>query len=261
MFDANEILTGDIIMERCDIILTNLDKLNFHKDIEHLRFKMLDIDREDYVIDFLNSFLTPIKLFVYTDHVKQFKSTILPHLKNKIILVIGNGDLTFDDTEILDNEIIKKGYIGNLNVIHEKATLLPIGLENKMWNKDNIRLIKKYQKINVEKTESVFICMNPNTWKGRKEILQFCKDRGLKVYEPDMNYERYLYEMKKHKYCLCIRGNGMDCHRFYEALYLGVKPIILNDEYSSMDWFVKNLHKLNIDFVEIKDVKDLLDYK
>jgi len=44
---------------------------------------------------------------------------------------------------------------------------------------------------------------------------------------------RYLREMRDCGLVLCPRGNGMDTHRFYEALYVGAIPIVLKSSYSS----------------------------
>jgi len=44
---------------------------------------------------------------------------------------------------------------------------------------------------------------------------------------------RYLKEMRDCGLVLCPRGNGMDTHRFYEALYVGAIPVVLKSSYSS----------------------------
>ena len=36
--------------------------------------------------------------------------------------------------------------------------------------------------------------------------------------------------LKKYKYAICPGGNGPDCHRFWECLYLGVIPIVENNQ-------------------------------
>ena len=85
-------------------------------------------------------------------------------------------------------------------------------------------------------------------------------------------HEKYLREIRSHKFCICPRGNGIDCHRIWECLYLGTIPICVNnvaldqfkdlpilfidswdevtpamlesvyDEFSKREWDVKKLH-------------------
>jgi putative cell wall-binding protein len=70
-------------------------------------------------------------------------------------------------------------------------------------------------------------------------------------------YIQYLRELSTYKFCLCIRGNGIDTHRFWESLYLGVVPVIINNNTTNSSNFVKYLKRLNIPFYEI--VNDNLD--
>ena len=39
-------------------------------------------------------------------------------------------------------------------------------------------------------------------------------------------YPAYLAEMAGHHFCLSPPGNGLDCHRTWECLYLGVVPVV-----------------------------------
>jgi hypothetical protein len=66
-------------------------------------------------------------------------------------------------------------------------------------------------------------------------------------------YIEYLRELAEHRFCLCIRGNGVDTHRFWESLYLGVIPVIINNNITRCENFIKYLQDLDIPFVEIKN--------
>lgn len=45
---------------------------------------------------------------------------------------------------------------------------------------------------------------------------------------------RYLAEIASHRIVLCPRGNGMDTHRFWETLYLGAIPVVLDGSYQHL---------------------------
>ena len=40
------------------------------------------------------------------------------------------------------------------------------------------------------------------------------------------NQTQYLDQLSRYKFCICPPGNGIDCHRTWECLYLGVIPIV-----------------------------------
>ena len=47
-----------------------------------------------------------------------------------------------------------------------------------------------------------------------------------------MSFENYLQKLSQYKYAICPPGNGIDCHRLWECLYLGVIPILLRSIFS-----------------------------
>ena len=71
----------------------------------------------------------------------------------------------------------------------------------------------------------------------RKRLFRFCaKTPHIVKGTVEVSKEgrlRYLREMRDCGLVLCPRGNGMDTHRFYEALYVGAIPIVLKSSYAS----------------------------
>ena len=101
--------------------------------------------------------------------------------------------------------------------------------------------------------------MNVNTFDYRRIVLQELRNGPYKyeIIETPKPYKEYLEELAQYRYCLCVRGNGLDTHRFWEALYLGVIPIVINNEHTNSKVFVEHLHRLNVDFIEIFDTNQL----
>ena len=44
--------------------------------------------------------------------------------------------------------------------------------------------------------------------------------------EPNIPYEEYLSELSRHRFVACPPGNGVDCYRILESIYLGAIPIV-----------------------------------
>jgi len=112
------------------------------------------------------------------------------------------------------------------------------------------------------KERDIYVNINPNTYMYRGEILNKIKETKCYDLSSGKPYIEYLRELSEHRFCLCIRGNGLDTHRFWESLYLGVIPVIINNNTTSCDNFVRYLRDLDIPFVEIKnDNLDILGLK
>ena len=80
----------------------------------------------------------------------------------------------------------------------------------------------------------------------------------------------YFIELKKHKYAICPRGNGLDTHRLWECFYLDVIPIMLKRDSPNIDnlpiiylenWDELDMNKIKeINFNNIKFSKSSLSY-
>jgi len=68
------------------------------------------------------------------------------------------------------------------------------------------------------------------------------------------NFAIYLQKMALHKYVISPAGNSVDCHRIWEAIYLGTIPIVKKHQAHSA-WlnlpilFIDNWSDLNVDML------------
>lgn len=214
----------------------------------------------DYVIDlpndnYLSVGITPLhnypvlninklqngdKIFVKTDLLKYFLSTILPNIKTKFYLITGVSDYEIDDsylTYLTDDKIIK--WIGvNISIQkHPKICKLLIGFQEPDRRRngpaqgeggDQELLYKMYtvKSIFFDKKDKLFIPHFSNTHSSRENIKTIFNslsyiDQGNKT-----DFENYLKEINDYKFVLCPRGNGLDTHRFCEILIMGSVPIV-----------------------------------
>lgn len=56
-----------------------------------------------------------------------------------------------------------------------------------------------------------------------------CRDLGGKHRAYRVTYETFLDRLAASWFCICPRGNGWDTYRFWDSLYLGVVPVVLDD--------------------------------
>ena len=267
-----DIISGDRIVSLCDFVLCTNDIFNYHKNLGNF----IDVNRVIIVKNFptintdaLNEYFrelnkNTIKLFIYTHILDEFVKYILPKLDTNLsyILYLHNSDHGLEDKShfnaLSEAKHIKKVYSQNINRYSpKKYKLLPIGLANSMFKHGD--LISLYETISktyyVKKTNGIYININPNTYPYRHTVLNELKRREgeFNIVSASKPYKEYLDELSTHRFCLCVRGNGMACHREWESLYLGVIPVIINNKYTNLDAYVKYLKELNLPFFEIKE--------
>jgi hypothetical protein len=89
------------------------------------------------------------------------------------------------------------------------------------------------------------------------------------IWNNKLSKEEYFIELKKHKYAICPRGNGLDTHRIWECLYLDVVPIMLKKDTINIDnlpiiylndWDELDINNINTKFKNLKLSKITLDY-
>lgn len=117
---------------------------------------------------------------------------------------------------------------------------LPIGLENSYcFPYDKAKMLFDMEEASQDFIPSSKIYVNFNLRTNpmeRNAALNACynlKNKDLahiKMRANGDNYGEYLDDITNCSYVLCPRGNGLDCHRTWETLYLGRIPIIKNDK-------------------------------
>jgi hypothetical protein len=271
----SDIITGDRVLGLCDFVILTKDIYNFHRDINKYAKDIIIIRNFLNVnMELLNGYFKShcekrgkgidrtVKLFIYTHILDAFQEYIFPHLDKSIqyILYVHNSDHVFDDrySTLINSSNVKHIYAQNINTRSndiKKLSLLPIGIANYMWPHGD--LIKFYtvmsETYKFKKTRSIYVNINPNTYAYRRDILESINRHGHLEMSSSKPYIEYLRELASNRFCLCIRGNGIDTHRLWESLYLGVIPVIINNKHTNMDSHVKYLIDMGLPHYEIKN--------
>ncbi|NBP01354.1 MAG: hypothetical protein EBU90_14665 [Proteobacteria bacterium] len=268
------IVSGDRILGLCDFVIATRDIYNFHQHIEkYARDVIIVKDWKNVNIYALNEFFRKlsqkrknniIKLFVYTHILADFMENVVDKLDRKLeyVLYLHNSDHSFDLSykRLLVKPFIKHVYAQNIDYpIREpganKLTLLPIGIANSMWKHGDLNAMFEVMTntYKTTKTKSIYVNINPNTYGYRKAVLDVIRESGCWELSSSKPYPEYLQELAQHRFCLCLRGNGLDTHRFWESLYLGVIPVVLSNSETKCQNFLEYTKSLGVPFVEIRD--------
>lgn len=193
--------------------------------------------------------------------------------KNKCVLIIANGDITFDDNLFsYCPENVTHIFSTNTNCHSDKVTPIPIGVEIDMLPKReghgiinegifhkkkyllNPELIPNGQSVN--KVISNFrVETNPLF---RSQIKKICEESNHIDHYNEINFEEFASHVKSYLGVVSPRGNGIECIRTYETLYLGGTPIVVG---SSQDYHLiyEKIYK-NLPVVFIDDQNKLYDF-
>lgn len=251
IIDKEEYIDGDKFESLCDLSFGD-----FYTKFINLDIKILD----QFIINFKEKRL-PI-IFVDSDRVKNFFELTRDYDKS-LILVSHNGDSIFNEEDVkLKPNCIKKWYGQNINVKNSDTIVsLPIGLERPHWSTSRYGhygykhdKIFHYSTKRVDKENICYINFNVNTnIKKRGWIVNFFKNfNWVKIKMGGINGDlnQYFNDCINSHYVFCPEGNGIDCHRNWEVLYLGSTPILENN------LFVNQIYG-DLPTLIVEDFKDL----
>jgi len=192
-------------------------------------------------------------VFVKTDYLPKFIIELFPLIKKPIILVVHNSDYGIPGpiehkvfTDFLNNSNLIALFGQNVeNFEHPKLFSIPIGIANRCWPHGDISIFSKIlENIPTEKPYLLYMNFSPGTYpKERPYVFDLFKNKPFCTVSSPKTLASYLYEMAQHKFTLSPRGNGLDCHRTWEALLVGSIPIVKT---STLDVMYKNLPVLII---------------
>lgn len=194
---------------------------------------------------------------------KNFVSKVLPHLTKPFILMTNNSDWTIPDDvkneffEIVGSPFLTHWYAQNCVINHPKITRIPIGLdyhtltpsrkanfawsqpEKHSWGIKHEPIYQEQQLVDLRKVSEPFEKRELKCYGNFQFLMgtRYGKIDRIECFNTVPNqlvyYEPYKCErikswtnMIEYAFVLSPHGNGLDCHRTWEALCLGCIPIV-----------------------------------
>jgi len=191
-------------------------------------------------------------VFMFTDSIEhncqtgyrgQITPPIFPPPQQCWITGMSDYSIGSENSSRFDG-IYKKWYGINVSRIHPKIVPVPIGVDTHSdLAVENEKIIYEVAKAEVKAADTLaYMNFNVYTWPQERAILDlfFSEHKWVKS---DVNkripYQTYCENVRGHKFTFCPRGNGPDTHRFWESIYLGSIPIVL--DYPEMQTFFSKL--------------------
>ena len=220
-------LTGDTFRSMCDHYFDEVSS-SFHPDV---------IRPGDCI-------------FVKTDMLKEFFEQKHPYIQAPYIIISHNSDDPAPGAcaDFLDDPKIIAWFGQNIEMVHSKLHPIPIGIDNKMYNYNTFWLLDHYQELKDKTPKEHLLYMNFNisTKPDERGAAHRYFSRTLFCTIPRVQrpWKDYLFDLVKSRFVVSPRGNGWDCLRTWESLYMGAFPIVKR---SCMDEMFEGLPVVIID--------------
>jgi hypothetical protein len=161
--------------------------------------------------------------FCKTDYVDWFLARHAP--PHDFVLFSHNSDLSVDESfeHHLRNRHLRAWYTTNPELAHPKLRALPIGIANPRWPHGNTATLRRAQEARVPKSELFDVSFSLGT--NPEERRACVAATGLEP-SPPLPFEEYVERLASASFCISPNGNGIDCHRTWEALYVRTIPVV-----------------------------------
>jgi len=180
-----------------------------------------------------------------TDYRGQITPATFPPAQPCWITGMSDYSITDINSSRFDG-LYKKWFAINVSRLDPRIVPIPIGVDThsdlavKNENERVIYEVSQSQKGNADTL--AYMNFNVYTWPQERAILDLYFSE-LPWVKSDVNkripYQTYCENVRAHKFTFCPRGNGPDTHRFWESIYLGSIPIVL--DYPEMETFFSKL--------------------
>lgn len=196
-------------------------------------------------------------IFINTWTLPKFLRVIFPQLKGKYTFISHNSDmgLAHEYRSVLDSEKVIKWFSQNKSIDHPKAFSLPIGLGNRQYPHGNVNMLNSIITKNKQKTKIAYKNFSVETNPGVRSMIDIVTNNNGFVMQKKTLQEEYFESIADHVYCFSPPGNGIDCHRIWECLYLKTVPIVEDHEcFKDLKHlpilFINNWDKVNMEFLK-----------
>ncbi len=150
------------------------------------------------------------------------------------VLIVGNGDQEYFDSKIFPKNfstiLLQNSFISD----NKRIYTLPIGIENLRIGVNGIP--NRFEFRSQRQNEDLKLLIGPfGQTSGERLLLDELNDiPGINVERRTDRVPAYKYPqiLREATWVACPRGNGIDTHRVWESLYVGSRPIVIDNSWS-----------------------------
>jgi len=167
----------------------------------------------------------------------------VPSLRQRFVLITHNSDESVGRRylHLLDDPRLVHWFAQNAALRHPKLSPVPLGIANAQWAHGRISdLLAAAEAAPPVRRRLVY--SNFSTYTNPRARVpvrwRLALSRDVLRSEPKP-FREYLSDLAQCQWCVSPPGNGPDCHRTWESLYLGAVPLVryiqgLDDVYAGL---------------------------
>jgi hypothetical protein len=251
---ANTFISCNKYLDIVDIILIyhneywNRKNRSFYKYYTNNESKIINLTQyEENNITNINNDINNIHkkndeniiIFIETSNKLIIDNTIvllaLKHINIPFKLIVRNYHNFTDSnySNILQNSKCISIFSTSLNITinneyKNKLIPIPLGIADLRFEHGKEKYYEYTNK--VSKNKLIFFNFDIRTNILRKECYDKCINLGIEYIPKYRSISTYVNKFKYYKFVICPEGFGVDCHRLWEALYLQIVPICINNK-------------------------------
>ncbi len=169
-------------------------------------------------------------VYCMTDRVAEL-FRMMERRRRPCILITHNADQGVDAALLaLRPACVRHWYAQNAMVEDPAVTPIPIGLERPAASggRSSPEAFRTAAARATGVTNLAYLSHSDwtNRWERMPVRWSLCWRDWVTARSRPVPFAQYLEEMARHRSVVSPRGNGVDCHRTWEALYLGVVPLV-----------------------------------
>ena len=213
-------ISGDTFAIKCDYIIDRPEAITELKSCDNLFIEIGFIEQKTYQ-----------NIFFETARFHRFKN-----------IIFHNGDKRLPNDFLKKvSELCEMVFVTNITYESQKIRFIPIGLENAHYGRNG--LAEKYD-FYTEKNNILFNAFNVRTNIYERLPLYLMLKLFDKSFSHDLTPDEYLLQLKSSMFTFSPQGNGLDCHRTWEACVVDTVPIIKVRTLPS--FYAKNFRMLEV---------------
>lgn len=178
-------------------------------------------------------------IFVESTRLKRFSHKYLPRIRNPFILITPNSGVAADNPlpgpyqKLATSSKVAAWFLQNIDCeASDKLIPIPIGLANSFLPHGNpVILDKATSHMKDPSSREMFIYVNfciGNNVSARKACYDHCKTLSKTHIAQVKDFGSYLQDLANASFIISPPGNGLDCHRTWEALLMKCYPVVLS---------------------------------
>jgi len=219
----DEYLSSDRLYGLCDCRIESGYNIIYNNGIEVKRTEFKE------KIGLENLKLRNCVIFCKLDYINELFNEVKKS-KFEHILITSNCDFSLNKQRYdLKPDNIKIWIGTNFNILEKEFVPMPLGSQRIRGGGLAFDMLAINNQIKKQKHIKNFIYMNHNinTNVNKRGILtDYFKTKSFVTYKQNVSFKEYLDDVHSHLFVLAHEGNGIDCHRPWEAIYLNTIPIV-----------------------------------